>query len=241
MRQNLFFSATMAPAGALASSRTRSTTPVFIESAAAPRRSRPSTRRVSPSATTEDRPAGRVLPPPRARPHARLHAHQAPRRPAGPRRSTARASPAPPSTATARQRSARTRSTASRRRVQRARGDRHRRPRHRRRGHLPRHQLRHPGQPRGLRAPHRPHGARRRQRHRGQPAHRRRRPRAQGDRAPHRRDLDRHDLPGFDYDKRDIPESHLVPRKPGKLVYNGGARRSASREIRRKAPRRSAG
>ena len=29
--------------------------------------------------------------------------------------------------------------------------------------------------------------------------------------------LDRHDLPHFDYDKRDIPESHLVPRKPGKL------------------------
>ncbi len=53
--------------------------------------------------------------------------------------------------------------------------------------------------------------------------------------------LDRHDLPHFDYDKRDIPESHLVPRKPGKLVFNGGARRSAARGIRRKAPRRSAG
>jgi len=53
--------------------------------------------------------------------------------------------------------------------------------------------------------------------------------------------LERHDLPAFDYDKRDIPESHLVPRKPGKLVFNGGARRSATRGIRRKAPRRSAG
>jgi len=53
--------------------------------------------------------------------------------------------------------------------------------------------------------------------------------------------LERHDLPAFDYDKREIPESHLVPRKPGKLVFNGGARRSASKGIRRKAPRRSAG
>jgi len=53
--------------------------------------------------------------------------------------------------------------------------------------------------------------------------------------------LERHDLPGFAYEKRDIPESHLVPRKPGKIVYNGGARRSAKRGIRRKAPRRSAG
>jgi ATP-dependent RNA helicase RhlE len=53
--------------------------------------------------------------------------------------------------------------------------------------------------------------------------------------------LERHDLPEFEYDKRDIPESHLVPRKPGKLLYNGGARRSAQRGIRRKAPRRSAG
>ncbi len=35
--------------------------------------------------------------------------------------------------------------------------------------------------------------------------------------------------------------THLVPRKPGKLVFNGGARRSAARGIRRKAPRRSAG
>ncbi len=53
--------------------------------------------------------------------------------------------------------------------------------------------------------------------------------------------LERHDLPHFEYDKRDIPESHLVPRKPGKLLYNGGARRSAQRGIRRKPPRRSAG
>jgi ATP-dependent RNA helicase RhlE len=53
--------------------------------------------------------------------------------------------------------------------------------------------------------------------------------------------LERHDLPHFEYEKRDIPESHLVPRKPGKLLYNGGARRSAQRGIRRKPPRRSAG
>ena len=56
--------------------------------------------------------------------------------------------------------------------------------------------------------------------------------------------LDRHDLPHFDYDKRDIPESHLVPRKPGKLVFNGGARRSAARGSaarRRAAPRAEPG
>ena len=53
--------------------------------------------------------------------------------------------------------------------------------------------------------------------------------------------LERHDLPHFDYQKRDIPESHLLPRKPGKLVYNGGARRSAARGIRRRPRRHGAG
>ena len=41
-------------------------------------------------------------------------------------------------------------------------------------------------------------------------------------------------MPGFDYERRDIPESHLVPRKPGKIVWNGGARRSAKKGIRRR-------
>jgi ATP-dependent RNA helicase RhlE len=46
--------------------------------------------------------------------------------------------------------------------------------------------------------------------------------------------LERHDVPGFEYEKRAIPESHEVPRKPGKIVWNGGARRSAKRGIRRR-------
>ena len=51
--------------------------------------------------------------------------------------------------------------------------------------------------------------------------------------------LDRHDLPGFEYEKRVILESHQLQAKPGKLVWNGGARRSASRGIKRR-PRRTA-
>ena len=51
--------------------------------------------------------------------------------------------------------------------------------------------------------------------------------------------LERHDLPNFDYDKRVIPESHQVQSRPGKLVWNGGAKRSAARGIRRKPPRRA--
>ena len=51
--------------------------------------------------------------------------------------------------------------------------------------------------------------------------------------------LERHDLPNFDYDKRVILESHQVQSRPGKLVWNGGAKRSASRGIRRKPPRRA--
>jgi ATP-dependent RNA helicase RhlE len=50
--------------------------------------------------------------------------------------------------------------------------------------------------------------------------------------------LDRHDLPGFDYENRAIPESHQVQAKPGKLVWNGGAKRSASHGIRRRVPKR---
>ncbi len=52
--------------------------------------------------------------------------------------------------------------------------------------------------------------------------------------------IERHDLPGFDYEKRQIPESHQVQPKVGKLVWNGGARRSAVQGIRRRPPRRSA-
>jgi ATP-dependent RNA helicase RhlE len=47
--------------------------------------------------------------------------------------------------------------------------------------------------------------------------------------------LDREDLTGFDYAKRNIPHSDDVPRKPGKLVWNGGARRAAQRGLRRVA------
>ena len=49
--------------------------------------------------------------------------------------------------------------------------------------------------------------------------------------------IERHDLPNFDYDKRVIPESHQVQARPGKLVWNGGAKRSASRGIKRRIPR----
>ena len=45
--------------------------------------------------------------------------------------------------------------------------------------------------------------------------------------------LEREDLTGFDYTKRNIPHSDDVPRKPGKLVWNGGARRAAQRGLRR--------
>ena len=45
--------------------------------------------------------------------------------------------------------------------------------------------------------------------------------------------LERHDLDGFEYLTRRIPESHEVAKRPGKLVWNGGARRAAQRGIRR--------
>lgn len=50
----------------------------------------------------------------------------------------------------------------------------------------------------------------------------------------------RHDLPDFEYEKRVIPESHQVQARPGKLVWNGGARRSASQGIKHRPPRRPA-
>ncbi len=52
--------------------------------------------------------------------------------------------------------------------------------------------------------------------------------------------ITRHDLPEFEYEKRAIPESHQVQSRQGKLVWNGGARRSAAQGIRRRPPRRSA-
>jgi len=45
--------------------------------------------------------------------------------------------------------------------------------------------------------------------------------------------IDRHDLPGFEYAERRIPHSSEVPRRPGKLVFNGGARRAAQRGFTR--------
>ncbi len=50
--------------------------------------------------------------------------------------------------------------------------------------------------------------------------------------------IERHDLEGFEYVKRSIPESHDLPRRPGKLVYNGGARRAMKFGIRRKIGRK---
>jgi ATP-dependent RNA helicase RhlE len=45
-------------------------------------------------------------------------------------------------------------------------------------------------------------------------------------------EIDRHDLPGFDYDKRVIPESKDVPRKPGKSMWRGGVKRGGRSFLR---------
>jgi ATP-dependent RNA helicase RhlE len=51
--------------------------------------------------------------------------------------------------------------------------------------------------------------------------------------------IERHDLPGFAYEKRAIPASDkLPPVKRGKLVWNGGALRSAQRGFRARPRRR---
>ncbi len=47
-------------------------------------------------------------------------------------------------------------------------------------------------------------------------------------------ELDRHDLPGFEYANRHIPDSKDVPKRVGKFVYTGGARRAAQRGFRRR-------
>ena len=49
-------------------------------------------------------------------------------------------------------------------------------------------------------------------------------------------EIPREDLPGFDYIKRTIPETKSLPRRPGKLVYNGGARRAMKFGVRRRPP-----
>lgn len=56
--------------------------------------------------------------------------------------------------------------------------------------------------------------------------------------------IERRDLPGFDYDERSIPLSSELPRRPGKLVYRGGAQRAAKfglRHVKPRARRRSSG
>ena len=51
--------------------------------------------------------------------------------------------------------------------------------------------------------------------------------------------IERLDLPGFAYEKRTIPDSDkLVPIKRGKLVWNGGALRSAQRGFRARPRKR---
>ncbi len=49
--------------------------------------------------------------------------------------------------------------------------------------------------------------------------------------------IERHDLPSFDYEKRVILESHQVQSRPGKLLWNGGARRSWNKTgVKRRVP-----
>ena len=49
--------------------------------------------------------------------------------------------------------------------------------------------------------------------------------------------IERHDLPSFDYEKRVILESSQVQPRPGKLLWNGGARRSWNKTgVKRRVP-----
>jgi ATP-dependent RNA helicase RhlE len=49
--------------------------------------------------------------------------------------------------------------------------------------------------------------------------------------------LERHDLPNFEYEKRNILESHQVQPRPGKLVWNGGAHRAWNKTgVKRRVP-----
>ena len=99
----------------------------------------------------------------RPRPHARLRAHQARRRPAG--QAPGQATPSPAAAMHGdKSQGQRERALAELRGRHDPDAGRHRRrrPRHRRRRHHPRHQLRHAGRGRGLRPPRRPHRPRRR-------------------------------------------------------------------------------
>ena len=52
--------------------------------------------------------------------------------------------------------------------------------------------------------------------------------------------LERHDLPEFDYEKRNILESSQVQPRPGKMVYRGGALRSWNKTgVKRRVPGRT--
>ena len=45
-------------------------------------------------------------------------------------------------------------------------------------------------------------------------------------------EIERRDLPGFEYEHRHIPDSKDVPKRPGKLLYRGGAQRAMQRGFR---------
>ena len=45
-------------------------------------------------------------------------------------------------------------------------------------------------------------------------------------------DIERHDVPGFDYQQRRIPESKDVPRRPGKSLWRGGVKRGRRSVLR---------
>jgi len=45
-------------------------------------------------------------------------------------------------------------------------------------------------------------------------------------------EIDRHDLPGFDYSQRRIPASKDVPRRPGKSVWRGGVKAGGRSQLR---------
>jgi ATP-dependent RNA helicase RhlE len=45
-------------------------------------------------------------------------------------------------------------------------------------------------------------------------------------------EIERRDVPGFDYTRRLIPDSKDVPKRPGKMLYRGGAQRAMQRGFR---------
>jgi ATP-dependent RNA helicase RhlE len=50
-------------------------------------------------------------------------------------------------------------------------------------------------------------------------------------------EIERRDLPGFEYEHRHIPDSKDVPKRPGKMLYRGGAQRAMQRGFRFSKPR----